>query len=78
MYKKQLTFLSTRGRGLGVDLALLKTYLSETQASQLDFRFYLKNEMHRNANPPKKTEVFSDLCNSLDQLYPCDFNFLIM
>lgn len=48
MSKKELTFLSTRGRGLGIDLALLKSKLSEKYAGQLAFRFYLNNEMHKN------------------------------
>lgn len=48
MNKKELTFLSTRGRGLGIDLALMKSYLSENRAQQLSYRFYLNNEMSKN------------------------------
>ena len=48
MNEKEVTFLSTRGRGLGIDQALLKSYLSEYRAQQLSFRFYLNNEMIKN------------------------------
>lgn len=48
MNKKEITFVSTRGRGLGIDLALLKAYLSENHAQQLSFRFYLNNETNKN------------------------------
>lgn len=48
MSEKELTFLSTRGRGLGIDLALLKLYLSENHTQQLSYRFYLNNEMNKN------------------------------
>lgn len=48
MSSKQFTFLSTRGRGLGVDMALLKNYLSQAHGDNINFRFYLKNEMHKN------------------------------
>ena len=48
MNEKEVTFLSTRGRGLGIDQALVKSYLSEYRAQQLSFRFYLNNEMIKN------------------------------
>lgn len=48
MSKKNLTFLSTRGRGLGIDLALLKSYLSKQHTGAFEYRFYLNNEMNKN------------------------------
>lgn len=48
MNKTELTFLSSRGRGLSNDLALVKDYLVEQSTDEMMFRYYLNNENHKN------------------------------
>lgn len=48
MSKKEITFLSSRGRSLSTDLSLVKNYLSQLPGEDLWFRYYLNNEMHKN------------------------------
>ena len=47
MNKTELTFLSSRGRGLSNDLALVKDYLVEQSTDEMMFRYYLNNENHK-------------------------------
>ena len=48
MSGETITFLSTRGRGLGIDLALIKSYLSKNPERYPEFRFYLNDETSSN------------------------------
>ncbi len=48
MNRKEITFLSSRGRSFCTDLALVKSYLSEEYPDKVSFRYYLNNELHRN------------------------------
>lgn len=48
MNKTEITFLSSRGRGLSNDLALVKEYLAKCQKEDVMFRYYLNNERHKN------------------------------
>lgn len=48
MSKKEITFLSSRGRSLSTDLSLVKSYLAQLPGEDLWFRYYLNNELHRN------------------------------
>lgn len=48
MSKKEITFLSSRGRSLSTDLSLVKNYLVGLPGENLWLRYYLNNEMHKN------------------------------
>ncbi len=48
MSKKEITFLSSRGRGLSNDLSLVKNHLMGQNAGDIMFRYYLNNELHSN------------------------------
>lgn len=48
MNKKEITFLSSRGRALCQDLSLVKAELSVNNREEVWFRYYLNNELHRN------------------------------
>ncbi len=48
MNKTEISFLSSRGRGLSNDLALVKDYLVAQESDEIMFRYYLNNEMHKN------------------------------
>ena len=48
MNKTELTFLSSRGRGLSNDLALVKDYLVEQSTDEMIYRYYLNNKNHKN------------------------------
>lgn len=48
MNRKEITFLSSRGRGLCQDLSLMKTFLSKQCGEACMFRYYLNNELHPN------------------------------
>lgn len=48
MNKKEITFFSSRGRGMSNDLALLKNFLMDRNSEEIMFRYYLNNELHKN------------------------------
>lgn len=48
MNKKEITFLSSRGRGLSNDLSLVKNHLITLGKENLSLRYYLNNELHKN------------------------------
>ncbi len=48
MNETEITFLSSRGRGLKNDLALLKDYLAKQSGEDVKLRYYLNNERHKN------------------------------
>lgn len=48
MNKKEITFLSSYGRGLSNDLALVKDYIVAQSSDEFMFRYYLNNEKHQN------------------------------
>lgn len=48
MNKKEITFLSSRGRSLCQELSLVKTFLAERYRDEVQFRYYLNNELHQN------------------------------
>ena len=48
MNETEITFLSSRGRGLSNDLALLKDYLAKQSGEDVKLRYYLNNERHKN------------------------------
>ena len=48
MNETEITFLSSRGRGLSNDLALVKEYLAKQSGKDVKFRYYLNNERHKN------------------------------
>lgn len=49
MNETEITFLSSRGRGLSNDLALLKDYLAKQSGEDVKLRYYLNNERHKNS-----------------------------
>lgn len=48
MTKKEITFLSSRGRGLSNDLALVKNFFTNQTSEEIMLRYYLNNELHKN------------------------------
>lgn len=48
MNKTEITFLSSYGRGLSNDLALVKDYIVAQSSDEFMFRYYLNNEKHNN------------------------------
>ena len=48
MNKKEITFLSSRGRGLSNDLALVKNFFTNQTSEEIMLRYYLNNELHKN------------------------------
>ncbi len=48
MNEKVITFLSSLGRGLSNDLALVKDYFAARPSLEYTFRYYVNNEKHKN------------------------------
>lgn len=48
MNKTEITFLSSFGRGLNNDLALVKDYIVTQTSDEVMLRYYLNNEKHKN------------------------------
>ena len=48
MNEKVITFLSSLGRGMSNDLALVKDYFAARSSLEYAFRYYVNNEKHKN------------------------------